>query len=98
MTNNSRDIAQSIRLNLWFIRLRWIAIAVALILVFITIKIFHYLPDGNFWSLLFLIFVLAFTNLVYSYFIKKNIFTKHLKELQILNGMLQFCICEQEQT
>ncbi len=88
MTNNSRDISQSISLNLWFIRLRWIACFVALVLVVLTVKVFHYLEDGNLLPLLLLIGLLAGTNLVYLYFIKKEIFTKHLKELQIVTDLL----------
>ena len=88
MTNNTSNISQSISLNMWFIRLRWIASAVAFVLVVLTVKVFHYLEDGNLLPLLLLIGLLAGTNIVYLYFLKKEILTKHLKELQIVTDLL----------
>ncbi|GBD87357.1 sporulation kinase D [bacterium BMS3Abin03] len=88
MNNKTQDITQSLNLNLWYVRLRWIACFVAFVLVIITVKVFHYLEDGNLLPLLLLVGILAGTNIVYLYFIKKEIFTKHLKEMQIVTDLL----------
>lgn len=72
----------------WFIRLRWIACVVAFVLVLLTVKVFHYLQTGTMWPLFALIAVLAMTNLTYSSFIRKKLFVKYLKEIQIVTDLL----------
>ncbi len=88
MIDKLEKIIEAVDFNLWFIRLRWIACAVALVLVIITVHVFHYLDDENFWTLLILILILGTINLIYFYFVKKNIFLKHLKEIQIVADLI----------
>jgi len=88
MNKNSQVSPQVLSLNLWFIRLRWIACVVAIILVVITVKILHYLTDSNFLPLILLIGLLAITNLVYFYFLKREMFINRLKEMQIISDLL----------
>jgi len=88
MKNKPQDIAQSLNLNLWYIRLRWIACIVALVLAILTVKYFHYMEVRNLPPLLMLIGILAGTNFVYLYFVRKKILTKYLKEIQIVTDLL----------
>jgi len=88
MKNKPQDISQSLNLNLWYIRLRWIASIVAFALIIITVKVFHYLGDKNLLPLLMSVGILAVTNLMYLYFVKKKMFQKHLKEMQIVTDLL----------
>lgn len=77
-------VAQSQYLNLWFIRLRWIASGVALALVFLTIKVLHYMEEEVLWPLVGLIGLLAITNLVYLYLMRKGRHPDRLKLIQIV--------------
>lgn len=83
-------------INHWIIRLRWIACIVALTVVLITIPGLNYLASSTLIPLLSLIGILAFSNLVYAYFLKKNILINYLGEIQIgadliiLSSMLVF--------
>lgn len=88
MNNNIRGIKSSLSLDLWFIRLRWIACAVSVILIVITVKVLHYLTNSNFLPLIILTTLLAATNLIYFYLIKKEKFIKDIKEMQIVSDLL----------
>ncbi|RMI08679.1 MAG: PAS domain-containing protein [Calditrichaeota bacterium] len=86
MTQNPLD--QVLDLNLWFIRLRWVACGVALVLVVLTIKVLHLLTEVTFWPLLGLIGLLAISNLVYTLFVKRRRFISHLREMQIVSDLV----------
>ncbi len=87
MKDSPKEITQSLNLNLWFIRLRWIACIVSFTLVTLTIKVFHYLEEHTFWPLISLIGLLALTNLVYTFFVKQALFVSRLKEMQIISDL-----------
>ena len=87
MNKDDKQFTQSLELNLWFIRLRWIACVIAFLLVFFSIKVFKYLPNNNFWILLSIIVLLAFTNKVYILLVQKKKFLKNLKEIQIVTDL-----------
>ncbi len=71
------------QLNLWFIRLRWIAALVALVLVYLAIFYYRYLVSSTFPYLLGLIILLILSNVLYLYFLKRRIFYESLREIQI---------------
>lgn len=81
-------IAQSQYLNLWFIRLRWIACGVALLLIFLTIKVLHYLDEVVFWPLIGLVAVLAISNLIYLQLLRQGGQADRLKMIQIVGDLL----------
>ncbi len=81
------EFFQDLNLNLWFIRLRWLACIISFLLVFLSVKIFNYLPEDNFWVLVSLIISLTGSNGIYLFFIKKNIFANNLKEIQIVTDL-----------
>lgn len=96
MLTKEKDLTQDHFFNLWFIKLRWIACTIAFVLVYLAVKIFHYLSDKNFWILLALISILGLSNLLYYSLIKNDRYIKYLKEIQIgfdliiLTLLLQF--------
>lgn len=49
----------------WFIRMRWIAVIVATVLVFLAVRVLDYLPDELFQPLMLTVAVLALLNLTY---------------------------------
>ena len=81
-------IAQSRQLNFWFIRLRWVACVVALVLIFLTIKVLHYLDEVVFWPLLALVGVLALSNLIYLRLARSSPRPDRLKMIQIVGDLL----------
>ena len=92
----NKEIEQKNRLNLWFIRLRWIAIVISFMLIFIADSYLHYLQEESFWPLIFTVLFLLITNIFYKIFLTKKIFLKNLEKIQIfidlliLSIMLQF--------
>ncbi|MCH8325268.1 MAG: hypothetical protein IIB83_01680 [Bacteroidetes bacterium] len=92
----NKEIEQKKRLNLWFIRLRWIAIVISFMLIFIADFYLHYLQEESFWPLIFTVLFLLITNIFYKIFLTKKIFLKNLEKIQIfidlliLSIMLQF--------
>lgn len=90
------NFSEKFYLNQWFIRLRWIAIAISFILIIIAYSILHYLQEVTFWPLLFSVFILIVTNIIYKILLEKKIFLDHLEKIQIfvdlliLSAMLQF--------
>ncbi len=70
--------------NYWFIRLRWVACIVALAMVLITIPGLHYLESETLRPLMSLIAILALSNLIYTYFLKKDILNDYLGEIQVV--------------
>jgi signal transduction histidine kinase len=79
---------QSQNLNLWFIQLRWVACGVALLLIFLTIQVLHYLDEVVFWPLLGLVAVLAISNLIYLQLLRKGGQADRLKMIQIVGDLL----------
>lgn len=98
MNNNLKDVnsTQKLVLNLWFIRLRWIAITISFALIFIADSYLHFLQKESFWPLIFTVLFLLITNITYKIFLTKKIFLKNLEKIQIfidlliLSVMLQF--------
>lgn len=88
MNLSSAFESKQLELNVWFIRLRWIASGVALLLVIVTIKGLHYLNERTFWPLIIIILLLAFTNVLFTVMVKKGIFLIHLREIQIISDLL----------
>ncbi len=84
----SLDKNQSQDLNVWFIRLRWIACVVAFLLVIVTIKALHYLNESTFWPLIFLVILLALTNLAFTVMVKRQLYLDRLKEIQIISDLI----------
>jgi len=70
--------------NYWFIRLRWVACIVALAMVLITIPGLHYLESETLKPLMAMIGILALSNLIYTYFLKKDILNDYLGEIQVV--------------
>ncbi|HED07660.1 MAG TPA: PAS domain-containing sensor histidine kinase [Ignavibacteria bacterium] len=83
-------------LNLWFIKLRWIAVAISFILIYLADYHFHYLEKGSFWPLIFIVSFLSLINIIYKILLIKRIFFNFLEKIQIfidlliLSLMLQF--------
>lgn len=81
---------------LWFIRLRWIAGGVAIVLIFATIEIFGYLDSVVLGPLLALVSLLFITNVVYTILGRRQSLPAHISEWQIaidlvlLTAMLHF--------
>lgn len=88
MKQASTNKSQPQDVNLWFISLRWIACVVALLLVIITIEVLHYLNDSTFLPLMLLIVLLALTNLIYTFMVKRGFFLNRLKEIQIVSDLI----------
>lgn len=88
MKQASTNKSQPQDVNLWFISLRWIACVVALLLVIITIEVLHYLNDSTFLPLMLLIVLLALTNLIYTFMVKRVFFLNRLKEIQIVSDLI----------
>jgi len=61
-------------LNLWFIKLRWIAVAISFILIYLADYHFHYLEKGSFWPLIFIVSFLSLINIIYKILLIKRIF------------------------
>ncbi len=76
------------QLNLWFIRLRWIAAFVALVLVYLAVYYYHYLIPETFPYLLGLITLLVIANLIYTFFLRTKRFYQYLREIQIIVDLL----------
>ncbi|RMG67368.1 MAG: PAS domain-containing protein [Calditrichaeota bacterium] len=79
-----RIVGDERALNIWFIRLRWIAIAVAILLINTTIFIFHYLSPEAFPPLMVLIGLLILSNLLYTFWLNSGKKTRYLPEIQIV--------------
>ncbi len=81
---------------LWFIRLRWIAGAVAIVLIFATVKLFGYLNPVVLGPLLALVGLLFATNVIYTILCRREPLPTHISEWQIsidlvlLTAMLHF--------
>jgi len=88
MNENQKDFFRKIKLNYWFIRLRWIACFITFLLVLFSFKVFDFLPDKNFWYLIALVVVLAITNIIYLWLLKKKILLAQLKEIQIIADLI----------
>jgi signal transduction histidine kinase len=82
------EFSKSQSLNLWFIRLRWLACGVAAVLVFVTIHVLHYLDNTVFWPLTGLILLLAMSNLYYLHLSRKGYRPDHLKMIQVIGDLL----------
>ncbi|GEM_PF-792592 len=52
----------------WFIAMRWIAVIVSVLLIFITVRVFEVLPQEVWWPLVFTVAALGACNLVYGWF------------------------------
>jgi len=78
----------SIAINHWFIRLRWIASVVALLLILITIEWLHYLDQSTLKPLLFFVSLLVLSNIIYTYLIKKESYVKYVGEVQIVIDLI----------
>ncbi|MDQ7054234.1 MAG: PAS domain-containing protein, partial [candidate division KSB1 bacterium] len=76
------------RLNHWFIRLRWIAALVALVLIYLSVYYYHYLVPTTFPYLISLVGLLIVSNIVYTYFLNKKIFYSYLREIQIVIDLI----------
>lgn len=72
----------------WLIRLRWMACFVALVLILITILGLRYLDSETLWPLLGLVGVLALSNLLYSYLLKRELFIRNIGEIQIIADLV----------
>lgn len=80
--------SESIPLLWWFIRLRWIACAISLVLTFVSTRILHYLDESRFGSLFLVITVLALSNAIYTVVLRRGWFLDHLSTVQILVDLL----------
>jgi signal transduction histidine kinase len=61
---------------------------VALLLVFLTIRVVHYLDAITFWPLMALVAALAVSNLFYTWFVRRDLFRSSLDEIQIVVDLL----------
>jgi len=75
-------------INYWFIRLRWIATAVALLLILVTIKGLHYLDHSTLKPLLIFVAILTLSNIFYTYLLKKEIHFNYIGEMQIIVDLI----------
>ncbi len=76
------------QLNWWFIRLRWIAAAVAFVLAYLNVRHYHYLDEETFPYLLLLIGLLVISNLAYIFFLRRRVFYTYLREIQIATDLI----------
>ena len=75
-------------LNLWFIKLRWIASVVSLILVIISVWYLEYLEKESFVPLLWLVSILFFSNIFYLYLLKRKLWQNNLTQIQIFFDLI----------
>lgn len=86
----SRDTVRKrlIHFNQWFIRLRWVAILVALVLTYLVVQLADWLPYEVLWRLALAIGVLAFLNLGYDHAVRKGWYLEHLLLIQAYVDLL----------
>jgi signal transduction histidine kinase len=83
----NKSLSHRADFNAWFIQLRWIACAVAVILVVTTIGVFQYLEPSLFVPLIILIGVLAATNVAYTILARKPRSSPWIAESQIVTDL-----------
>ncbi len=77
-----------ITLNLWFIKLRWIAIVISFILILLSATVHKFIDKESLVPLLSVNFLLIVSNFVYKTFISKKIFIKYIEKIQIFFDLL----------
>ena len=88
--------APAVRRAQWFVRLRWIACAVSVLLTFVTIRALHYLDETVLVPLLVLCAALVATNVGYAWLLRTGRPPRMFVEFQIavdlvlLTGMLHY--------
>ncbi len=71
-------------LDSWFLRQRWIAWIISLVLILLVINTLKWLDQETLQPLLVLVAILGVSNIICFVFIRKNIFRRYLKESQII--------------
>lgn len=81
-----------IRFNHWFIAMRWVAIFVASILIYIVVRINHWLPMEVWWPLMAMISLLVVLNICYQVLLKKGGYDQHLLPFQAYADLIVLII------
>lgn len=84
----SETKGQNLQYGGWFIKMRWIACAVAASLIIVTISLLRCIEEEAFGPLMFLVFCLALTNLVYTFLLRRARFQRAILEIQIYTDLL----------
>jgi signal transduction histidine kinase len=80
----------------WFIAMRWVAVLIAGILIFIVVRLVHWLPPEVWWPLVLLVGALAMCNVIYMALLRRGRAGPRLLQIQacldvaILTGLLHF--------
>ncbi len=80
----------------WFIAMRWIAVLLAALLVFISVRLVNWLPGEVWWPLVCGVAVLATTNILYALLLRKGgseatlLLVQGYLDLVILTALLHF--------
>lgn len=81
-----------IRFNHWFIAMRWVAIFVASILIFVVVRINEWLPMKVWWPLMTMIALLVFLNISYQLLLKKGGYDQRLLPFQAYADLIVLII------
>jgi len=73
----------------WFIAMRWIAVLLAALLVFISVRLIHWLPEQVWWPLVLTVGALAVSNLVYLLLLR---WRRGVRMLLLLQGYIDLVI------
>lgn len=74
---------RAIHFSHWFIRMRWLACTVAIVLTLVIVKVLSYLDAITFWPLMLLGLCLFAINVIYIQMLKRRWLVRHLPEIQI---------------
>jgi PAS domain S-box-containing protein len=73
---------------MWFVKMRWLACIVSIVLIVITIKLLSYLEEEVFWSLVISAAFLAVSNLIYTFLLRRRLLILYLCEMQIVSDLV----------
>jgi signal transduction histidine kinase len=79
---------QTVHFCMWFIRMRWLACAVSIMLIVVTIRVLDYLEKRSFWPLVTCVVVLCAANIIYTVLVRRRLFISHLHEIQIASDLV----------
>lgn len=88
LKEDSRVRDNLIHFNMWFIRMRWLACVVAIVLSIITVEALEYLEEDAFLPLMIEIACLIASNILYTLFLRRRWFIRILIELQMFTDLL----------
>ena len=82
------DADQTFRLDMWFVRMRWIACVVSGTLVTLSVWVLGYLKEEVFWPLAIVVAGLLASNVLFHQCVRRKWFTQYLNEIQICSDLV----------